>query len=141
VAAAIERAGGVRARAERAAVNLAAKLADGQQVVVPERGRGGVAGAAGTSPLGAPAAGASGAATSASTASAGASGAAPGAPISLSNATQEQLEQLDGIGPGLAGRIIQYREAHGGFRSIDELQEVSGIGDKRFQALKGSIAP
>jgi competence protein ComEA len=69
------------------------------------------------------------------------SGVAPGAQISLSIATQEQLEQLDGIGPGLAGRIVQYREAHGGFRSIDELQEVSGIGAKRFQALKGSITP
>jgi competence protein ComEA len=122
VAAAIERAGGVRARAERAAVNLAAKLADGQQVVVPLRGRAVVAAA---SPAGGGMRGTT----------------APGAPISLSSATQDQLEQLDGIGPGLAGRIIQYREAHGGFRSIDELQEVSGIGDKRFQALKASIAP
>jgi competence protein ComEA len=119
VAAAIERAGGVRPRAERAAVNLAAKVADGQQIVVPVRG---------------------GAPTAAAAPVAGGA-AAPTAPISLSSATQEQLEQLDGIGPGLAGRIIQYRAAHGGFRSIDELQEVSGIGDKRFQALKGSIAP
>jgi competence protein ComEA len=126
VAAAIERAGGVRPRAERAAVNLAAKLADGQQIVVPLRGH--------ATPAAAPVAGAAGA-------GAAATGITPGAQISLSSATPEQLEQLDGIGPALAGRIIQYREAHGGFRSIDELQEVSGIGDKRFQALKGSIAP
>ncbi|MFL5839653.1 MAG: helix-hairpin-helix domain-containing protein [Thermoleophilaceae bacterium] len=134
VAAAIERAGGVRARAERAAVNLAAKLADGQQIVVPLRGHAAVGAAA------APGGGAAGGAA-AGVAGAPATGLAPGARISLSIATQEQLEQLDGIGPGLAGRIIQYREAHGGFRSIDELQEVSGIGDKRFQALKGNIAP
>jgi competence protein ComEA len=130
VAAAIERAGGVRPRAERAAVNLAAKLADGQQIVVPLRGQAPVAAA----PIAAaPAAGAP--------VSAAGSAGSPAVKISLSKAPQAQLEQLDGIGPGLAGRIIQYREAHGGFRSIDELQEVSGIGDKRFQALKGSIAP
>jgi competence protein ComEA len=130
VAAAIGRAGGVRPHAERAAVNLAAKLADGQQIVVPLRGRAAPAVAA-TAPAGGVAGGAGTAAAAL----------APGAQISLSSATQEQLEQLDGIGPGLAGRIIQYRQAHGGFRSIEELQEVSGIGDKRFQALKASIAP
>lgn len=128
VAAALERAGGVRRAAERAAVNLAAKLADGQQVVVPARARGGsvvaaVPGAVGT-----------GAAT----------GGAPvtgGATVSLSNATQQQLEQLDGIGPALAARIIEYRQAHGGFRSVDQLQEVAGIGEKRFGALRSSVQP
>jgi competence protein ComEA len=132
VASAIQRAGGVRPRAERAAVNLAARLTDGQQIMVPLRGQGAMAAASGSASAGA-STGAPGAAS--------ATGAAPGAAISLSTASQEQLETLDGIGPGLAGRIIQYREAHGGFRSIDELQEVSGIGDKRFQALRGSIAP
>jgi len=132
VAAALERAGGVRSRAERAAVNLAAKLADGQQVLVPLRGRSGPAGAA------------AGASASGSAAAGGAAAGEPsgsGARTSLSSATQEQLEQLDGIGPALAQRIIEYRDQHGGFRSIDELQEVSGIGEKRLQALKGSIAP
>src|SRR4051812_12627151 len=150
VAAALERAGGARARANRAAVNLAAKLADGQQVFVPMQGRGGEAApgaAAAGSAVGAAGADASGAGISGAGAGAAvvggapAGGAAVGARISLSDATQAQLEQLDGIGPALAQRIIQYRQQHGGFRSIDELKEVSGIGDKRFDALKGSIEP
>jgi competence protein ComEA len=71
---------------------------------------------------------------------AGAAGPASG-PISLAQATEAQLETLDGIGPALAGRILQYREQHGGFRSLDELKEVSGIGDKRFEALRQSLVP
>ena len=130
VAAALERAGGVGRRADRAAVNLAAKLTDGQQVFVPERGASGSAGSASTA--GASAAGAS--------VTAG-GGASAGTPISLSNATRAELEQLDGIGPALAQRIIDYREQNGGFESIDQLQEVSGIGEKRFEALKDRIVP
>lgn len=137
VAAALQRAGGVRIRANRAAVNLAAKLVDGQQIFVPRRDGPAAAGGSGA---GASATGESGAGTAA----AGSSTPVPGrasAPISLSSATQAELEQLDGIGPALAQRIIQYREQHGGFRSIEELQQVSGIGAKRFAALKDSIAP
>jgi competence protein ComEA len=134
VAAALEKAGGVRAKADRAAVNLAAKLSDGQQVFVPSRG------SAATGAAGASAAGASAAGSSPAGASPGAAGGS-GARISLSSATQAQLEELDGIGPALAQRIIEYRQQHGGFKSVDQLQEVSGIGEKRFQALKDSIAP
>lgn len=149
VAAALARAGGVRGRANRAAVNLAAKLVDGQQIFVPDRGASAVAAASGApgsasggSTSGAPGSGSSapGSATGGA-ASGAAEGSSPGARISLASATQAQLEQLDGIGPALAQRIIQYREQHGGFRSIDELQQVSGIGEKRFEALKNSIAP
>jgi competence protein ComEA len=51
------------------------------------------------------------------------------------------LASLDGIGPALAGRILEYRRQHGGFSSLDELKEVSGIGDKRFEALRKSLVP
>jgi competence protein ComEA len=124
VDAAVQLAGGVTAHAERAAVNLAMPLHDGQQVVVPRKG---VASAA---PPVAPTGG-----------SAASPGGPPAQPISLSTATVEQLDTLDGIGPTLAGRIVQYRDAHGGFKSVDELRQVSGIGDKRFAALRKAVQP
>ena len=124
VAAAVESAGGLSRRAERTGVNLAAPLADGQQVIVPAHGS---PGAASTAPAGA-------------TGGAGGSPGAGGA-ISLSTASEAQLETIDGIGPALAGRIIEYRDTHGGFRSIDELKQVSGIGDKRFETLRKAMRP
>jgi competence protein ComEA len=122
VAAAVESAGGLSRRAERTGVNLAAPLADGQQVIVPARGSPGAAGAA-------------------SAGATGGAGASAGGPISLSTASEAQLETIDGIGPALAGRIIEYRDTHGGFRSIDELKQVSGIGDKRFETLRKALRP
>ena len=59
----------------------------------------------------------------------------------LPQATVAQLDALDGIGPTLAQRIIEYRQAHGGFRSVDQLRDVSGIGDKRFEALRKAVTP
>ena len=127
VAVAIERAGGLLRRADRTGVNFAAPLSDGQQVIVPVRG-------AAAAP--AAAAGGSGSASGATASAAGAGG-----QISLSTASEAQLETIDGIGPGLAGRIIEYRETHGGFRSLDELKQVSGIGDKRFETLRKALRP
>jgi competence protein ComEA len=120
VAAALERAGGPTRRSDLTAVNLAARVADGQQIVVPR------AGEATPAPTGAaPPAGAAGG----------------GATVSLATATVEQLDGLDGIGPTLARRIIDYRESHGGFRSVQELREVDGIGEKRFAALREAVRP
>src|SRR5437016_740832 len=82
-----------------------------------------------------------GASPAGGTGGAGGAGGAPGQPVSLSTATVEQLDALDGIGPTLAQRIVAYRQAHGGFRSVDELQQVPGIGDKRFAALRKLVQP
>ncbi len=120
IAVAILRAGGPTGRAEMAAINLAQRVIDGQQVLVPRIGAAPIAAATGSP--------------------AGAAGAVE-APISLATATQEQLEELDGIGPTLAERIIELRDESGGFRSIDQLQEVEGIGEKRFAALKEAVVP
>ncbi|MGE5635631.1 MAG: helix-hairpin-helix domain-containing protein [Nocardioidaceae bacterium] len=138
IAAALERAGGPTRRAQLDAVNLAARVEDGQQIVVPRAGAAPLAGA-----VTAPGTSGAGASTSAAGAPAGAagSGASGGVQLSLSTATVEQLDAIDGIGPTLAQRIIAYRDQHGGFRSLDELKEVDGIGDKRFAALRGSVRP
>ena len=60
-----------------------------------------------------------------------------GRPIPLNRATAEDLGGLPGVGPALAGRLIEYREAHGGFSSLDELKEVKGIKEKTFEKIKG----
>src|SRR5262249_30168585 len=101
-------------RADLSAINLAARLTDGEQVIVPRHGQA------------VPAAG-------------DARGGAPTAPVSLNSGTLEQLETLDGIGPSLAQRIVDYRTAHGGFRSLSELDQVSGIGPARMAALRGHV--
>jgi comEA protein len=59
------------------------------------------------------------------------------APININAATATELESLDGIGPVLAARIVAYREQHGSFGSVDELDNVSGIGPKRLAAMRG----
>jgi competence protein ComEA len=129
--AAVQQAGGMTRRGDGTAVNLAAPVRDGQQIVVPRRGAGGVAAVPGGAAAGSTGTGAT---------SAGA-GAVPGQSISLSTATVAQLDTLDGIGPTLAARIVQYRDAHGGFRSIEELRQVDGIGEKRFESLKAGLQP
>lgn len=115
---AIASAGGPTAKAQLEAVNLAAPVADGEQVVVPGRGPGGVAAA---SP---PAAGSS-----------------PSAPLDLNSATLEQLESLPGIGPVTAQKILDYRQQHGAFHSLEELEGVPGIGPAHLAQLKGLAIP
>jgi competence protein ComEA len=114
VADAIARAGGLTRLAERTAVNLAAPLADGEQVLVAARGS--------------PAVGAVGA-------SAGAG------PVSLSSATTEQLDTLPGVGPVTAQKIVQYRQEHGPFTSVDGLDAIPGIGPARLADLRPLVVP
>jgi competence protein ComEA len=116
VAAAVARAGGPSRKADLTGVNLAAQVEDGQQVVVPAAGA--VPGAAGP-----------------------AKAAAPGVKPSLGTATVEQLDEIDGIGPTLAERIVEYRTENGGFGALDELQDVDGIGEKRFETLREALQP
>jgi competence protein ComEA len=116
VADAVARAGGATAPADTAAINLAAPLADGMQVIVPRR----VAVAAGA---------------------AGASGAGPAPRISLSSASAAELDELPGVGPVTAQKIVDYRAAHGGFRSVDDLDAIPGIGPARIEQLREVTTP
>jgi competence protein ComEA len=115
VADAIARAGGLTRRAERTAVNLAAPLADGEQVLVAARG----------SPV----------------ASAAGAPAAMSGPVSLSSATAEQLDALPGVGPVTAEKIVAYRQEHGPFTSVDGLDAIPGIGPARLADLRPLVVP
>jgi competence protein ComEA len=120
VADAVARAGGPTRRADQSAVNLAAPLADGQQVVVPARPPPAPA-AEGTAPAG--------------------GDTAPAGPVHLNTATLEQLDSLPGVGPVTAQKILDYREAHGAFSAVDELDAIAGIGPARLESLREVVAP
>ena len=111
---AIRRAGGTAAAAELEAINRAARLADGQQVVVPERG---------VAPAGLSAAG------------------SEEEPISLGTATVEQLDTIEGIGPVTAEDIVEFRDERGGLASVDQLDQVSGIGPATMESLRARLQP
>jgi competence protein ComEA len=109
---AVRRAGGFDGRANQDAINLAARLSDGQQVVVP---------ATGTAPA---------------SSAGGQSG-----PVSLGSATAEQLDGIDGIGPVTAQKIIDFRDQHGGLSSVEQLDEVDGIGPSTMETLRSALQP
>lgn len=123
VADALRAAGGVRDGADLTGLNRARVLMDGEQIVV------------GTPPGPSTAGGAAGVAMGSG------GGSAATGPVSLNTATVEQLDTLPGVGPVLAQHIVDYRTQHGGFRSIDELREVNGIGDRRFADLQPLVGP
>lgn len=135
---ALRRAGGATASGNPHGVDLAAKLADGVQLVIPAR-----AGAAGGGAVAAGGGTAAGGGAAAADAGGGAgAGALPASrPLSLSSATAEQLDALDGVGPETARKIIAYRVEHGGFGSVDELDRVPGIGAKKLAGLRPQVTP
>jgi competence protein ComEA len=116
IADAVARAGGMNRKADRTLVNLAAPLADGEQVLVPARAGGGTVAAGDAS--GAP---------------------SPSAPVDLNTATVEQLDALPGIGPVTAQKIVDYRQQHGPFTSVDDLDAIPGIGPSRIANLQGLV--
>ena len=115
---AVQRAGGPTARAALEGLNLAARLTDGQQIVMPSR----AAGPAGVA------------------ASSGGAGTAD-APISLGTATVEELDTIEGIGPVTAEKIIEFRSQNGGTSSVDQLDEIDGIGPATMDALRARLQP
>jgi competence protein ComEA len=110
---AVKRAGGAASGAVLEAINRAARLSDGQQVVVP----------------------------SAEAAAAAAGEASASGPIGLGGATVEQLETIDGIGPVTAQNIVEYRDQHGGLASVEQLDDVSGIGPATMESLRARLQP
>jgi competence protein ComEA len=125
VADAVARAGGATRRADLAAVNLAAPLVDGIQVLVPAR----------VSAAAAPSTDGDGVAAP------GASVTGAGRKVSLASATAEQLDELPGVGPVTAQKILDYRTEHGPFRSVDDLDAVPGIGPARIEQLRDLVTP
>jgi competence protein ComEA len=107
---AVSAAGGFAPTADQAELNLAQVVTDGEQITVVKKG-----------------------------AVEAAPGAAPGGKVDLNTADLTALQTLDGIGPALAQRILDYRKAHGGFSAVGDLQDVSGIGDKKFAAIKDHV--
>jgi competence protein ComEA len=125
IADAVHRAGGALRDADLAAVNLAAPLVDGVQVVVPAR----TADATASPP------------PSGATGTAGGAIGQAGPLVSLSSATVEELDTLPGVGPITAQKIVDYRTEHGPFASVDDLDAVPGIGPTRIEQLRDLVTP
>ena len=126
---AVDAAGGATPDADLTGLNLAARVTDGEQVVV------GV-----PTPVTPPAGAAAGGAAPGSGGGSGGAGGAPGGRVDLNTATLEQLDQLPGVGPVTAQRILEWRTQNGRFAAVEQLQEVSGIGDARFATLRDLVS-
>jgi competence protein ComEA len=113
---AVDRAGGARDGADLTLLNLAAPLVDGQQVLVPKEGQTVAVGGTGTT-----------------------TGPGGTAIVNINTADETTLETLNGVGPALATAIIQYRTEHGPFASVDQLDDVSGIGPATLEKLRPQV--
>jgi competence protein ComEA len=120
IADALRSAGGATRKADLSLVNLAAPVADGTQIVVPRRAPPPEAGA---------------------TAEASGDTGSTSGPVHLNTATVEQLDELPGVGPVTAQKIIDYRAQHGAFSSVDDLDAIPGIGPARLEQLRDLVAP
>jgi competence protein ComEA len=115
---AVQRAGGATGKANVEGINLAARLSDGQQIVVPEK----IAG-------------------SSAAAGVAAGTASSEVPIGLGTATLEQLDTIEGIGPVTAQKILEFRDQHGGIASLEQLDQIDGIGPATMEALRARLQP
>jgi competence protein ComEA len=120
VADALQAAGGAQPGVDVAALNLARKVVDGELIMVGVTPPPGVAAA--TGPVRGPA-----------------GGGGPGTPVNLNTATLADLDTLPGVGPVLAQRILDARDAQGGFKAVSDLRKVDGIGDSRYEQLKDLV--
>jgi len=111
-------AGGPAPEADLDAINLAAKVADGDRIYVPRHGE---------VPVGTTAAGSAG------------GGSASGGVVNLNTASVDELDSLPGVGPATAQAILDYRRQHGKFRSVDQLLEVRGIGDAKLRQIRPRV--
>jgi competence protein ComEA len=120
---AVQRAGGASARAQIEAINLAARLTDGQQIIIPARAKSPVGVAAGSSVAD------------------GTASADPELPINMGTASVEDLDTIEGIGPVTAQKILEFRDQHGGISSIDQLDQIDGIGPATMDSLRSRLQP
>ena len=128
---AVQAAGGAGEQADLSRVNLARPVTDGEQIHIPTPGEDPPASA------GSPPADSSGSETlRTSPSAADESGAGK---ININTATEEQLQELTGVGPAIAGRIVEHREANGPFQSVEDLQAVSGIGPATLEKIRDEI--
>ncbi len=137
VADAVARAGGATRAADLAGVNLAAPAVDGVQIFVPTRVAAAGAGGPGVE-SGAEAGSAPGTAGAGAAAGPGVAG---GRKLSLATATAEELDELPGVGPVTAQKILDYRSQNGPFRSVEDLDAVPGIGPARIEQLRDLVTP